>query len=250
MSTSNIVSNLTAGNNQAAQAGILKAGVPVQNNAGPSLTANPASSPMTSTLVDPSTNPFMPTPLSTGTPIAAPTTAAVPTPSPIAGSNPGNVTKQLTDTFGKGTGSLLDSEINNLGSGDSSYMQAYKAAMAPANAENLATLNTTLGNGGVSANSSTEAIADADFQSNVTSQEGLQEQQLQMNDLSQLLGLTESIENPSVAEVSSGGFLNDFGKIATDVSALIPGAPGMPSMGGGGGSSSYTNPTDDFSFEF
>lgn len=121
--------------------------------------------------------------------------------------------KQLTDIYGKGTGNLLSSEISNLGSEDSSYMQAYKKAIAPINAENLATLNTTLGNEGISSDSSTAAIENADFMANVTAQEGLQEKQLQMNDLAQLLGLTESTLSDSKDEVSSGGFLNDIGAV-------------------------------------
>jgi hypothetical protein len=151
------------------------------------------------------------------------------------------LTKQLTDTFGKGEGSLLDSVIGNIGSDDSSYIKAYDAAMAPQNAENLAALNTTLGNGGVGANSSTAAIANADFQSNVTSQEGLQEQQLQMNDLSQLLQLTEGLEGPSAEEVSSGGILNDIGAIAGDVGAVLHGGSGVSNLGANIGSAAVPN---------
>jgi hypothetical protein len=76
--------------------------------------------------------------------------------------------QQLTNVFGAGVGGDISDTINNLGSNDSTYMQAYTAAMAQPNAENLATLNTTLANSGVSANSSTAAIANADFQTGVT----------------------------------------------------------------------------------
>src|SRR5271155_4859096 len=84
--------------------------------------------------------------------------------------------KQLVDIYGKGTGNLLNTLIGNIGGSDDAYMQAYEQAMAGPNAENLATLNTTLGNSGIGMNSSTAAIANADFESNITSQEGLQEQ--------------------------------------------------------------------------
>lgn len=142
--------------------------------------------------------------------------------------------KQLTDIYGKGTGNLLASEISNLGSEDSSYMQAYKKAIAPINAENLATLNTTLGNEGISSDSSTAAIENADFMSNVTAQEGLQEKQLQMNDLAQLLGLTESTMSDSRDEVSSGGFLNDIGAVLN----ALPGGSILGKMFSGAGKAS------------
>lgn len=138
--------------------------------------------------------------------------------------------KQLTDIYGKGTGNLLSSEISNLGSEDSSYMQAYKKAIAPINAENLATLNTTLGNEGISSDSSTAAIENADFMSNVTAQEGLQEKQLQMNDLAQLLGLTESTMPSSEKEVSSS-VLGDIGDVLTAIGNVAMGH-GIPAMGG------------------
>lgn len=167
-----------------------------------------------------------------GTPVSSPATT-------IAGATPGAspstpiVTKdeknQLVDIYGKGTGNLIASEIGNLGSNDSSYMQAYDKAMAVQNAENLATLNTTLGNEGIGANSSTAAIENADFMSGVTSQEGFQEQQLQMNDLAQLLGLTESTEDASQKEVSSS-VLGDIGDVLTAVGDVASGH-GIPSMG-------------------
>jgi hypothetical protein len=104
-------------------------------------------------------------------------------------------TSELTNIFGQGIGGDIGSVIDNLGSNDSTYMQAYMNAMAQPNAENLATLNTTLGNSGVGANSSTAAIANADFQTGVTAQEGLQEQQLQQTDEQNLIGLLESTES-------------------------------------------------------
>lgn len=194
----------------------------------PSATGNPANGLLT-------TNPVPVAGYNTGSPSSTvPVNSSQTTPNALGASTlTANQNKQLTDTFGKGTGSLLASEISNLGSDDSSYMQAYEKAMAGTNAENLATLNTTLGNEGISSNSSTAAIENADFEAGVTSQEGLQEQQLQMNDLNQLIGLTESIEAPSVAEVNSGGFLNDLGQVIGDAGSIASDIEGIPSGGGG-----------------
>lgn len=174
--------------------------IPIAANNGGLISGNPANTTPVGSLL-PSSGSASPVPIASSAPVSTPTTV----------SDAEN--KQLIDIYGKGTGSLLSSEILNLGSNDSTYMQAYKNAMAPTNAENLAILNTTLGNEGIGADSSTAAIENADFMKGVTTQEGLQEQQLQMNDLAQLLGLTESTMGDSAKEVSSGGFLNDLGAV-------------------------------------
>lgn len=250
MSTPNIIQNLAAGDTANVSRGMAVLGQPVTNNQGV-----PASGAATSKPQGPLSAPGVPafsipsivasgagtTPLSTlGNP--APIIAGVPSTtlgtSPIAGVNNVDLNKQLTDTFGKGEGSLLSSEISNLGSDDSSYMKAYEDAMAQPNAENLTTLNTTLGNEGVSGNSSTAAIANADFQTGITSQEGLQEQQLEQTQIQDLLSLTEGLQGPSAEEVSSGGFLNDLGAIAGDVGAVLHGGSGVTKTRGSGASPS------------
>jgi hypothetical protein len=142
------------------------------------------------------------------------------------GNNTTNSTKQLTDVFGKGIGGDIQNALANLGSNDSSYMQAYAAAMAPQNAENLATLNTTLGNSGVSANSSTAAIANADFQTGVSTQEGLQEAQLQQTDEQNMLGLLTSTEGAANKEASTsiwGDIGGVLGAVGSDVSTAVGG---------------------------
>lgn len=171
-----------------------------------------------------------PTALTTG----APPTTIVPAGTEgdnLSSTEQGNLGKQASDLYGKGVGGLLTSEIENLGSNDSSYMQAYEKAMAPINAENLATLETNLGNEGVSGNSSTSAIAQADFNANVTSQEGMQEEELQMNDLNQLLGLTESMEGTS-SQAQQVTPLSIFGKVAGDIGSDVGGALGGTDLSG------------------
>lgn len=220
----NVVSNLANNNVKSANAGIQNLGLPVMNNQGtPSVTPTAAGG---------ATNPYAASPLlgTPGAPSSGVAAAGMPV-SPISGVNEGNLNKQLTDTFGKGEGSLLSSEISNLGSTDSTYMQAYEKSMAPVNAENLATLNTTLSNEGVSGNSSAAAIANADFQTGITANEGLQAEQLQQTQIQDLLSLTTGLEGPSAEEVSSGGFLNDFGAIAGDVGSILHGGAGVSNLG-------------------
>lgn len=169
----------------------------------------------------PATAPGIPGITPTGSPLQ-PAAGAVP--NALAGSNPQDLSKQLNDVFGKGVGGALDSTITNLGSNDSTYMQAYTKAMAQPNAENLATLNTTLGNSGVSADSSTAAIANADFQSNVSAQEGLQEQQLQQTDEQNLIGLLTSTQGAANKEASTsvwGDIGAVLGAVGSDVGSAL-----------------------------
>jgi hypothetical protein len=269
MGTSNLMSNLAAGDMTNFSKGFQKVGQPVMGNTGVIPFGDPKAGaglqaglgaqaetnimePGTSTLRQAQAMPVMggglSMPVSQGTGntllpgsggTSAPVAGAGPaTPSPTASESPQQqqeLNKQLVDIYGKGEGNLLNSEISNLGSDDSSYMQAYEAAMAPVNAENLSTLNTTLGNSGVGANSSTAAIANADFEANVTSGEGLQEQQLQMNDLQNLLGLTTGLEGSSQAEVSSSGwgeFLNSVGSLSSDAGSILHGGGTTPYQAG------------------
>jgi hypothetical protein len=148
---------------------------------------------------------------------------------PFAGMNEGQINetlKQLRDTYGNGIGTLLFSTMANLGGQNDQYMQAYEKAMAGPNAENLATLNTTLGNSGVSANSSTAAIANADFQSNVTAQEGLQEAQLQKQDATLSASILEGIL-PTEAKQTSDANQSVFGQIINDIGGIESIIPGL-----------------------
>jgi hypothetical protein len=135
-----------------------------------------------------------------------------------------NSQHQLTDTFGKGIGGDISSVINNLGSNDSTYMQAYHNAMAGTNAEANASLLTSLGNAGISANSSTAAIGLADLGGQEVAQEGLQEAQLQQTDeqnLIQLLQGTQGAANKEASTSVMGDIGSVLGAIGTDVAAIL-----------------------------
>ncbi|HEY1645810.1 MAG TPA: hypothetical protein VGF75_05575 [Candidatus Saccharimonadales bacterium] len=143
--------------------------------------------------------------------------------------------KQLTDIYGQGTGSLLSGLIGNLGSNDSSYMQAYNAAMSKQTAEGAASLNTSLGNAGISANSSASAIENADYQTGVTAQAGLQEQQLLQTQSQQEIGLVQGVQGASAQEVGTS-WLTDAGEalgVAGTVAGDVLGTGGIGSLLGG-----------------
>jgi hypothetical protein len=187
-------------------------------------TSTPATTPQASTPVPLTTTSNPP-----GTDTSASgttTTSSTPTPS----SNPilagytqqqtNQLRNQLVNIYGKGEGGLLFNLLNGMGGSDNAYMQAYAKAMAPVNAENLATLNTTLGNSGVSANSSTAAIANADFESNVTSQEALVEQNLLQSNIQDTIGITTGIEDAAQKEVSESWY-NDLGDVLEAVGNFV-----------------------------
>lgn len=181
---------------------------------------------------NPTQAPYM-TPTSPLTnPLAQPTAGATPTVPVIAPisstgapANNGNTAananpqqqqqlqKQLVDIYGKGTGNALANLIGNLGSNDSSYLQAYKDAMAKTESEGLSTIGTSLGNAGISADSSTSAIEKADYMSGLSSQVGLQEQQLIQSQIQTQAGLLQGVQSDSRDEVGTS-WLDTFGQVA------------------------------------
>lgn len=247
MSTSNLIPNLMTGNTPAVNQGMQAMGMPPVGNASGSNTPGPTgiTSMVNPIAVASPTNglgttpgaPTTPTGLVPGvTPAGASPTPGTLTPlnnpgGAIPASQQGASDKQLTNIYGAGVGGDINSVINNLGSNDSTYMQAYMAAQAQPNAENLATLNTTLGNEGVGANSSTAAIANADFQTGVTSQEGLQEQQLQQTDEQNLIGLLSSTEGAANKQASTS-IWGDIGSVLGGLTGAV--GPGLQALGDAG----------------
>lgn len=241
----NLMQNLVAGNSQYTNNSLSNIGLPpVGNGAGSqvpgasSITAgNPtgraAGAVPGTSLATPSTTPVQ----ATATPVsgAVPTTATLSGQGstqitvPTSGSGPSSdlntaaqtdTLTQLQNQYGKGIGATIASTLENLGSNNSSYMQAYEQSLAQPTAENLATLQTTLSNEGVGANSSTSAIAQADYEAGVTSQEGLQEQQLLQSQTGEEVGLLESLEG--VANKNQGtSILGDIGSTLSGIASGV-----------------------------
>jgi len=145
--------------------------------------------------------------------------------------------KQLIDIYGKGTGGQLANLINNLGSNDSQYMQAYQTAMAKVQAEGLSTIGTSLGNAGISSDSSTSAIEKGSYLSGLGAQAGMQEMQLLQQETGLKANLLAGTENKAAQEVgtswmdTAGQVLGLVGGVAADAMGM----GGIPGMGGGGG---------------
>jgi hypothetical protein len=171
----------------------------------------------------------------TGAGTSSPASGATPVNNgnPIAGYTPQQtqqLQKQLNDTYGAGEGGELFSLMSNLGSNDSSYMTAYNQAMSKQTAEGQATLSTAQGNAGISANSSTAAIENADYQSGVASQAGLQEQQLLQTQQGEAIDLTKSTEGATAAE-NSTSWLNTLSQVV-GIGSQVAGIAGSFMTGG------------------
>ena len=143
-----------------------------------------------------------------------------------------NLQKQLIDIYGKGTGGMLASLIQNLGSNDSSYLDAFRQAMSGQQAKDLSTIGTGLGNAGISADSSTSAIEKGSYLAQSNAQLGLQEQQLIQSQQQQLEGLVQGTQQDAKAETSSS-WLDTFGQVADIAGTFIGDATGLGAIGGG-----------------
>lgn len=249
MASPNLIPNLMSGNKGAADLSSLNMGVkPVGNAAGSNIptggvsggsgaistgpvSLNPAMNQpaipvgVTGTTGNafstPGTSPLLPT---NGAVVSPGSVSTVPTangtPDLTSGVDTSKLSKQLIDEYGKGVGGLLTSELTNLGSADSSYMKAYESAMAMPNSEALSTLQTQLGNEGVSGNSSTAALATADLLSQQSAQEGLQEQQLLQSNIAEELGLTQGLQSTANKAQQDTGW-SIFGSVLGDIGGAV-----------------------------
>lgn len=183
---------------------------------------------------------------------AAPTATSGNNGNPLSGYSPQQdqqLQKQLNDIYGKGEGGLLYSLLQNLGGNDSSYMQAYHQAMGHTQAEGLSTIDTGLGNAGISADSSTAAIEKGDYLSSLSAQEGLQEQQLLQTQQQESIGLVQGLQQSAQAE-NSTSWLNTLGQVAGIAGTFVGDATGLSGVGsalsklipgGGGNQGNITN---------
>jgi hypothetical protein len=246
MATPNLMQNLAENNNQYVQTGLQNKGLtPVGNgggstNPGPTgmsaLAALPGAAPVIPSAggMLPGSSPIQPAAATPGAtppgvippPTAAPTVTggggvAVSVPNnPVNAQGNTDFLTQLQNQYGMGIGATIAGTVGNLGSQNNTYMQAYEASVAQPNAENLATLNTTLGNEGVSGNSSTAAIANADFESGISASEGLQEQQLLQSETGEQVGLEESLGGVANKNQSDSA-LGDLGSVFTTIAGMF-----------------------------
>jgi hypothetical protein len=167
-------------------------------------------------------NPVAQNPYTPPTPIAAPTpTLTGGYATNVAPITPGgvvsnNLQTQLTDIYGQGVGASLFNLLNNSSGTDSTVLQEFIQSLAPQEATASANVNATLGAGGVSANSSVNAIA----QSNLQAQEfsTISGESAQLTESNQQLdaSVLQNMEGAATSEVSASGW-NVLGDVLSGI---------------------------------
>ena len=103
-------------------------------------------------------NPLVPATASTTVPTGATATSVAP---PITSTSTAG---ELSGIFGSGVSGMVGTYLSSLGGTDSAVLQEYISSLQPQMASAQAQTNAALGAGGVSADSSVAAIADANLQ--------------------------------------------------------------------------------------
>ena len=162
-----------------------------------------------------------------------------------------DISKQLTDIYGKGVGGSLNYLLQGMSGTDSAIFQQYLASMAPQMAQAQARLTQGLGSMGVSGNSSVQGLAQADLQSQFLAQESGVNANLMQQQMQNTIGILTGAAPSAQKEVATSGwtdFANVMANITSDIGAMqggsnagavsqLPGnAPGSfaaPQLGGG-----------------
>lgn len=213
-------------------------------------------------------NPFVANPPTTSSSGATPNTSASGgfiTNNSSYSSGENDLQKQLIDIYGKGVGGSLFALLNNMSGSDSTILQQYIASLQPQMATAQANTNAALGAGGVSANSSVAAIADANLQSQEFAAISGESAKLTMSQEELTAQLLSGMEGPAAKEVATSGwdvFANVMNNITGDIGNIVSGSSyqspqaqqqatpastgsGIPGYGGvvGQEGSQYTDPT-------
>lgn len=197
-------------------------------------------------------------PYPTSNPTVGPSTGAPLSPSPISGSAPlgpggappmqpgysvgeqNALQSSLAGTFHTGYGTYLEQLLNSQGGYNSQLtaqnVQAQIAAMQTDINRGYGTLQTELGQQGVSPNSSTAALESAFYMSDATTKENalVANEYYNMWNASQgrEFSLAESIEGPMASQKSSESWQNTLGAIGGFISDII-GSGGIGAVMGG-----------------
>jgi len=133
--------------------------------------------------------------------------------------------KQLIEIYGKGVGGSLYSLLSSMSGTDSKVLQEYIASLQPQMAKAQADVNATLGAGGVSANSSVAAIADANLQAQEQAAIAGESAKLTLGQEELTANLLQGMQGASAKEVASSGwdvFANVIDQITGDIGNLLP----------------------------
>jgi hypothetical protein len=186
MATGNMVpySN-PAGNNQTTPG----AGMPVAKTATTPLPGTATTTPASGATV---ANPLVPAATATATaPGATPTSSTVPSAS-TTGSG-----AEINNIFGAGVGGDINSFLSSISGADSAALQEFIKSLQPQEANAQAQTNAALGAGGVGANSSVAALADANLGSQEFAAISGEEAQLTQSGLQMQEQMIQGMEAPA-----------------------------------------------------
>ncbi len=132
--------------------------------------------------------------------------------------NQADTQKQLSDIYGKGVGTDLTNLLNSIGGTDSATLQEYIQSLQPQEATAQANVNAALGAGGVSANSSVAALADANLQSSETAAIAGEEANLTQSGQNLEASILTGTEQAAQQEVAQSGW-SVFGQVLSGIGA-------------------------------
>jgi len=159
------------------------------------------------------------------------------TPNSSYSSGQNDLSKQLTDIYGKGVGGSIFELLNNMSGTNSTILQEYIQSLQPQMATAQANTNAALGSGGVGANSSVAAIADSNLQSQEFSSIASESASLTQSQEQMTLQALEGMSKDASKEVATSGwstFGNVMGAITADAGALVGGGGAVTNFGSGG----------------
>jgi len=142
--------------------------------------------------------------------------------------------QQLTDIYGAGIGGDLNNLLNSIGGTNSATLQEYIQSLAPQEATAQANTNAALGAGGVSANSSVAALADANLSAQEFSSISQESANLTQSGQSLEASILGGTEQAAEAEVASSPF-TDLGDVLGGLAKIAgPLMGGIGSLATGG----------------
>lgn len=149
-----------------------------------------------------------------------------------------DISKQLTDIYGKGVGGMLDYLLKNMSGSDSQIFQNWLKSMQPVEASERAQLGGTLGAEGISGNSSVSAIANSNLESQFNAQAAGVQSQLQQQSIQDTMNILMGLRGDAAKEVASSGWtvfgdvLKNVGELGVDaLAAWKGGSPGVQLSG-------------------
>lgn len=177
------------------------------------------------------TNNFVPVTPSSVLPTVANPSGLINSPVNAAGTT-GALNKQLVDVYGKGVGGDLTSLLSSIGGVDSTTLQEYIKSLAPQEATAQANLGAELGASGVGANSSVDAIANANLQAQEFATIAGESANLTQSGQQLQAGVLGGMQNTAAQEVAQSGW-DVFGQTLQGLGNLAASTVGAAGKAGG-----------------